>query len=464
MTVSQTPPRYLPWVVWVVAEIMYIVAVMNRTSLSALGPAAQEHFNIGAATLSSFAVLQLVVYAGMQIPVGLLMDRYGVSRLMVAGGLLMSAGQLGMALADEVWLAILARMLVGAGDACIFTSAMRLLPDWFRPQTLPMLGQLTGMLGSLGQVVALFPLSLAVGAFGWASGFTGVAIAGFLAVLLALVALRDHPGGPTVLERFRGKRGNLSQRAELLLADGTIGLASMPSNTGMIQLPVDTGRGPLRRFFVNWLLTLRIPGVRLAFWIHFSTPFSQHLMLLLWGTPLLVYGIGMSPAIASTILTSMVFTGGVIGLVFGRITAKYVHQRVAFVMIAVASIAGVWLAMLVWPGIPPMWLVLTVTTVTSAGGASSMVAFEVVRTHSPRRFIGLTTGTVNMGGFIAALTVMFLVGIVLDLQGAGSPETYTYDAFRWAFAMQFLLWIPALIAMAIERRNTLAWMAGNEPD
>ena len=462
MSSSLTPPRFLPWIVWVVALILYIVAVMNRTSLSALGPAAQEHFHIGAATLSSFAVLQLIVYAAMQIPVGLMMDRFGVSRVMITGGLLMSGGQLGMALAEEVWVAVGARMLVGAGDAFIFTSAMRLLPDWFAPRMLPMLGQLTGMLGSLGQVVALFPLSLAVGVFGWAQGFIGVSVAGFLTVLIACVVLRDRPGSPTLFERLRKRRGHLSRRAELLLEDDSLGVGAMPSNTAMIQLPVQTGRGPIRRFFANWLVNLRIPGVRLAFWIHFSTPFSQHLMLLLWGTPLLVYGIGLAPHVASTVLVGMVLTGALFGLIFGRITARFVGQRVMFVIVTVASIGLVWLALLVWPGVPPLWLVLTVTTVTSAGGASSMVAFEVVRSHSPRRFIGLTTGTVNMGGFIAALTVTFLVGVVLDLQGAGSPETYSYDAFRWAFATQFLLWIPALVLLTVERRKTLAWVARDD--
>src|SRR5690606_21220962 len=140
----------------------------------------------------------------------------------------------------------------------------------------------------LGQIISLFPLSLAVGYFGWVAGFTGVAIAGLLAALLAFIVLRDHPGAPTVWERIRGRRGKLSQRADLLKEDGTLGLAPMPTNTGLIQLPEQTGKGPFRRFGANWLTTLRIPGVRLAFWIHFSTSFPQHLMLLLWGTPLLV--------------------------------------------------------------------------------------------------------------------------------------------------------------------------------
>ncbi|WP_369808030.1 MFS transporter [Leucobacter chinensis] len=458
---KDTAPRFLPWLVWGVAELMYIIAIINRTSLSALGPTAQDQFSIGAATLSIFAVLQLVVYAVMQIPVGLLLDRFGVTRVVLSGGLLMAIGQFGMAFAGEVWIAIVARMLVGAGDAFIFTSLMRLLPDWFPARKLPMLGQLTGMLGTLGQVVSLFPLSLAVGVFGWAAGFTGIAVACLFVVLVGAMTLRDTPGEPTTVERIRGKRGNLSERAELLLADGSIGLASLPSNTGLIALPVAPGANAFKRFFANMRVVLGIPGVRLAFWVHFSTPFSQHLMLLLWGTPLLVYGIGMTPTAASTVLFGMAITGGLAGLVLGRATSRYLEHRVHIAMSVMCVIAVAWGVLLLWPGTPPLWLVLTVTTITSMGGAASMIAFEIVRSHSPRRFIGLSTGTANMGGFIAALIAMLLVGIVLDAQGAGSPETFTMDAFRWAFATQYLVWIPALCLLVIELRKTLRWNEKN---
>lgn len=457
MSRSQQVPRFLPWLVWGVAELMYVVAIVNRTSLSALGPVTQEQFNIGAATLSTFAVLQLVVYAVMQIPVGLMLDRYGVTPVLLTGGMLMSLGQFGMAFASEVWVAIAARMLVGAGDAFIFMSVMRMLPDWFPARTLPMLGQVTGMIGALGQVISLFPLSLAVGAFGWAAGFAGIAVACLLVVLLGVIVLRDKPGDLTPLERLRGKRGGLSERAELLLADRTIGLATLPANTGMIAMPVASDAGALRKFFINMRTVVGIPGVRLAFWVHFTAPFSQHLMLLLWGTPLLVYGFGMSSAAASSVLMGMVVTGAIAGLVLGRITSRFAKHRVHVAIGAIAVMALAWLILLLWPGVPPTWYVLVVTTITSTGGACSMIAFEVVRSHSPRRFIGLSTGTANMGGFIAGLIAMFLVGVVLDSLGAGEPETFSLWAFRWAFATQFLVWIPAVTMLVIELKRTLRW-------
>lgn len=459
MTQTSRPPLALAWVVWGVAELLYIVAIMNRTSLSALGPTTQEHFGVSATTLSSFAVLQLVVYAAMQIPVGALLDRFGVTAMLLSGGVIMFIGQLGMAVADHVWVAIAARMLLGAGDACTFISVMRLLPDWFPVRKLPMLGQLTGISGSIGQIISVIPLSLAVGAFGWVAGFTGVAAVGMLVVLLGFFTLRDRPGVGTAYERMRKTSGPLTQRSALLLDDASIGMGALPSNTAAISL-LHSSTPPQRSGFVSKIRTLlSIPGVRLAFWIHFSSPFAQHVFLLLWGTPFLVGGIGLAEGEAAAILTSMVFVGVLAGLSFGRLTSRFVAHRVHIVIGVVMTIMLVWGVVLVWPGIPPVWLVLAMTTIVASGGAASMVSFEVARSYAPRRMSGLATGLVNMGGFIAALIVIFLIGILLDLQGAGSPDTYRMEAFRVAFMAQMLLWILGISLMIIELRRTRKWVA-----
>ena len=110
----RTARPLLPWVVWGVAALAYAVAIINRSSLAALGPATQEHFGIDATTLSMFAMIQLVVYAGLQIPVGTLLDRFGSTTMILTGGLLMVAGQVIMATVADVRPAILARVLVGA--------------------------------------------------------------------------------------------------------------------------------------------------------------------------------------------------------------------------------------------------------------------------------------------------------------------------------------------------------------
>ncbi|NLB46258.1 MAG: MFS transporter, partial [Microbacteriaceae bacterium] len=297
---------------WGVAAFAYAVAVVNRSSLASLGPAAQEHFSIDATVLASFAVIQLIVYAAMQIPVGVLLDRFGSTALILTGGLLMMVGQVAMATVHDVSLAVLARILVGAGDACTFISVIRMLPEWFAVRQLPMLGQLTGLIGQAGQLVSVTPLAIAVDTFGWTSGFLGVAAVALLVVLLGSVVLRDHPGMGSVVERMTGRLGKVSRGAVCLgVSDSTAVPAAVgtPATEMMPSVKAERPRPPGLGFWSKVRRLLSLPGVRLAYWVHFVTPFPVNTFVLLWGTPFLMGGLGMTQAEAGAMLSLLIATG-----------------------------------------------------------------------------------------------------------------------------------------------------------
>src|SRR5690554_5936953 len=113
------------------------------------------------------SVAQVAVYAAMQIPAGHLLDRLGPRRVMVAGGVLMAIGQIMMAVTDSVALAVLARVLLGAGDAPVFISVSRLITAWFPPRRVPVLVQITGLVGQSGQLVTAVPVAWVLRELGW---------------------------------------------------------------------------------------------------------------------------------------------------------------------------------------------------------------------------------------------------------------------------------------------------------
>lgn len=457
----QTRRPVLPWVVWGVALAAYVVAVINRSSLAALGTATQHHFDIEATALSMFAVIQLIVYAGLQIPVGLLLDRFGATVMILSGGVLMLAGQLVMATVTDVRLAILARVLVGAGDACTFISVMRLLPEWFSLRQLPTVSQTTGLFGQAGQLVSVMPLALAVEHFGWANGFVGVAAVGLVVVLAGAVVLRDRPGQGTAVERLLRRDGRITREARSFAGhESTAALnAVAPPPTELVAI-VRPGDDALKR--VGLLRKMRtvvsVPGVRLAFWVHFTPPFSATVLLLLWGTPFFTGGVGLGSGQSAGLLSIAVFSAMAAGALLGPLTSRFVAHRVRLVEVISLLVMGAWLATLLWPGSPPYWLLIVLVLVAPIGGPASMIAFEIVRSHAPRSYLGIATGLVNMCGFISALIALLLVGLMLDIQGAGSPENYSLAAFRWAFLTQVPIWLFGLAMIAIERRRTGRWM------
>ena len=166
--------------VWGTAVSVYFLAIFHRSSLGVAGLAAAERFHISASQLSTFTVLQLLVYAGMQIPVGVLLDRFGPQRLLISGAVFMTAAQLGFAYTGTYGGALVARVFVGMGDAMVFISVLRIIASWFPAFRSPLLTAFTAMLGQCGALVAAIPLSRALASYGWTATFVASASLGVL--------------------------------------------------------------------------------------------------------------------------------------------------------------------------------------------------------------------------------------------------------------------------------------------
>ncbi len=119
------------WLIWGTGVFAYLIAITQRTSFGVAGLDATVRFHATASALSAFTVLQLLVYAALQIPVGVMVDRFGPRVMVAAGAVLMFLGQLQLAAANSVPAGLIGRILVGAGDAMTFIAVLRLLPAWF---------------------------------------------------------------------------------------------------------------------------------------------------------------------------------------------------------------------------------------------------------------------------------------------------------------------------------------------
>lgn len=411
-----TVPRRGARLVWAAAVGAYAVAVLHRSSLGVAGVEAVERFAVGAAVLSTFVVVQLGVYAALQVPVGVLLDRWGSRVLICAGAVLMATGQVVLGLATELPLAYLARVLIGAGDAATFISVIRLVATWFPPQRVPLMTQLTGLVGQLGQVASAVPLVAVLHLAGWTPAFVGLGAVGLLAALLAWWGIRDAPVGPV------GDR----ETARLLAPLGHV---------------------------------VRAPGTWLGFWSHAVTQFSGTVFVLLWGFPFLVSAQGLSRAEAGGLITVAVVAAMISGPVIGVLTGRHPLRRSWMVLTIAAATAAAWAAVLLQPGRSPLWLLVALVVVLGVGGPGSAIGFDFARTSNPGGRLGTATGVVNVGGFSTAIVSMLLVGITLDLAAAAGHAPLSLPAFRVAFAVMALPWAVAVVGVVVTRRRTRRLMA-----
>ncbi|MEU4892120.1 MFS transporter [Streptomyces sp. NPDC044780] len=378
--------------VWGLGVAVYFVAITYRTSLGVAGIDAAERFHINASALSTFSILQVLVYAGMQIPVGLMVDRLGTRKVLMLGVLLFTVGQSGFAFSHSYAMALASRALLGCGDAMTFISVLRLGSRWFPARRGPLIAQVAALFGMAGNLVSTLVIARTLHSAGWTTTFAGSAVGGVAVFVLVLFFLKDHPEG---FEPGPGPR----------MAGGFV----------------------RRQIVATW----REPGTRLGMWVHFTTQFPAMVFLLLWGMPFLVEAEGLSRATAGRLLTLVVLSNMAVGLIYGQVIARHHAARAPLALGTVGATALLWGAVLAWPSDhAPLWLLVVLCVVLGACGPASMIGFDFARPANPPERSGTASGIVNMGGFTATMTTLLAVGVLLDLTG---------DDFRIAFASVFVL-------------------------
>lgn len=451
--------------VWSVAVGAYVVAIMNRSSLGVATLEVTDLFGVSSALLATMAVAQLVVYALLQVPVGVLLDRYGPRVLVASGAAGMALGQTVLALAPSAAWVLAGRVLVGAGDALTFVSVVRLVPAWFTARRVPVMTQLTGSLGQLGQVLSAVPVVALLHAAGWRTTFLSVAAVGVVATVAVVAVVRDAPVEPEVAgaPRGAGSPGSPADRGAGAVADEAAVAAGLAAGaapapwwrSGLLRLRWRPARSRAPREPGALRAVLGDPGARLAFWMHLSGQFSNHVVVLLWGFAFFVEGQGRTPGEASALLTLNVVSAVVAGPVIGVVVGRHPRARMPLALGTSAAIGLAWLSVTV-PSTPVPYAVLCAfVVVVAVGGPTSLVAFDVARSCTPPRRLGTATGFVNTGGFVGALATMLVVGIVLDAASGGGAGGGARDleAFRAAFAWVAVPWVLGVAAMLLGRRG-----------
>lgn len=392
---------------WAIAVGVYLLAVFHRTSLGVAGLQAATRFGISPSQLSIFVLLQLGVYAGMQIPTGILVDRYGPRRLLISAAFIMGLAQILFALAHSYPIALLARALLGLGDALTFVSVLRFAAGQFAPRRYPLVVAITSTLGSVGNLAATLPLTTVLHSAGWTPTFL---VAGLVSVVSGFAVYALLPRSAPVARRPR-------EAAALAAASRSVG----------------------RRVRTAWAL----PGTRAGFWVHFTSMSMSLTFGVLWGLPFLVEAQGFSRDAASTVLLASVLVAIVAGPPIGQLTAQHPATRVPLAIGLCTVIVLGWYGVLAaFSGPVPRWLLIALILVTTVGGPVSAIGFALARDYNGPAIVGTATGVVNVGGFVAAITACLVLGWTLDL--AGSVDR---GAYRLAFAVAVTVQLLGLIQM-----------------
>ena len=412
-------------VIWVVALATYLLAVFHRSSLAVAGLVATERFDINAAQLASFVMLQLLVYAGMQVPVGLLIDRFGPRRILTTGAVVLTLAQTGFAFAESYPAALVARLFVGMGDAMTFICVLRLVNTWFAPRRIPLITQLTGVLGQMGAILAAAPMTVALRELGWTRAYLVAASFGVVLVVLLVAVVHDAPG-------LRSHRGAPMRPAEIRASPRR--LVAAPRHAARL---LDALLHPVQRDDARHAVGLPVLRARRG---------AEH-------RP------GRHPADRH---------GG--GRDERRTRPRLADHRAALAPLDPRAL-GRRRDRRCLDGRARVAGAGTVLAPAPARGGHRRRWPRVDDRLRPRPDLQplrsgwpSATGIINQGGFYASLVLVVAIGLILDWRTPGDSTAYTPEAFRWAMSFQYVLWGVGLTQVWRYRRRTRAWLRVKEPE
>lgn len=389
---------------WLVAALFFFYAFLQRVSPSVMVEELMRDFAVGAAILGHLSAFYFYAYAGLQIPIGVLLDRVGPRRLTTAAAALCALGSLIFALADSVAMASLGRLLVGAGAAFSWIGALTVITQFLPPQRFALMGGLTQAIGMVGAIFGQAPLAYAVGSIGWRSSVLALAVLALAFALALWLVIRDRPHATT---------------ASIGVGEGLRRVAGNPQT------------------WLNAVFGLTMTGPMLAF-------------AGLWGVPWLVTVHGMErPAAAATL--SLMFVGWAIGSpLLGGLSDHWKRRKP--VMVGASAVAGLALAAVFYlPHLPPAALAALI--LVHGFGASCMVlAFASAREHNPEGLSSSTYGFINTAVIGSGALFQPLLGLLLDGQwdGALVSGSRVYSASAYALAFSVLpvgCMVGALVAL-----------------
>ena len=375
-----------------------------RTSVGTIAPELRGDIGLDARLLGLANGSFFVAFLVLQLPLGLLFDRYGVRRCVVALTGLAALGSLWGAYAFDPWSFIASRVLVGVGSAGYFMGALVVAGAWFREQRFVSVLSWVYALSNLGTLAATAPLSSAAQWLGWRAAFVGIALF-TLALGVALhVYMRDAP------------------------PDAPPRPAPPTSFAGMLD---------------GWREVWRTPGLQPILAMAAIAYASVSTILGTWAAPYLNDVFGAGPYLRGELL--LVFASAqVLGtLGWGQLAAHRVGTRWVIAHCSIAGIVALGLLAL-WPS-PPLWLAAALVAVfcllASFGSLVMMEGRRLFPEHIAGR--GITTVNLTQVGGSALLPIMTgaIVGWAPTASGEGSALAY-----RLAFGVIALCLLAGLIA------------------
>lgn len=384
---------------------IYAISQFFRNSIGVIGPDLAREFDLDARGLSLLASIFFLAFAALQIPLGVIIDRYGPKTAIVATALIAVAGTALFALADSYAALLAGRLLIGAGCSSFFMGALAIYAERFPPARFSTMTGIQLGAGTMGALLATAPLAWSTALYGWRASFLMIGALTLAFTVLVMFAVREGEAGKT-------------RRAARAESWGAL--------------------------FAGVLAAARVRSFWPVFFMQAATYSSIAAVLGLWGGPWLAHVYGMDLASRGNVLFAMVVVQ-IIGLfIQGPSDRWFASYRTPGLIGGAFALAVVLIGALVTlpPSLAAPWLLLygfafSSTPVLTAHG----------RALFPPQLLGRGLTLLNIGTMGGVFAQQALTGLVMERFGSvlvDGARVYPPEGYRAIFAL-----IAAELALAL---------------
>lgn len=406
---------------WGMGAALYFIGFYQRVSPAVITAELSDTFALTAAGLGNLSAFYFYSYVAMQIPTGILADRLGPRYLLTAGAIVAAIGTAVFAVAGDVTMANLGRLLIGASVGVAFVAMLKLAAHWMPPRHYALASGMALAVGVFGAVFAGAPLRLLVNEFGWRNVMWMSAAFTLVVGVVTWLMVRDDPALRGYQSYFEGGHDSTCQTGVFAGLKQVLGIR-------------------------NVVLMFFIPGAASAIVLTFAG---------LWGVPFLITHYGLTPTHAAGLCSAMMVAWAIGSIAFSAASDRLGRRKPFF-------IGGLTISLLLWAALiyVPHWSYPVLCLLLLAIGFFSgcfIISFAFAKESGPARLAGTVSGISNMGVIQGPMYMQPLVGVILDRHWDGTlvngKRVFDFASYQQGFSLMLIWGVVALFLLLMTKET-----------